>query len=480
MRPAIGVLGWGPLLVVCGGVAVLCLGGAPLRAQGATAAVAGRATDPRGSAIADATLIVRNTDTGATRTLRSGRDGGFRMTGLLPGAYTVEAHAGSLGTRRPVRLTVTLGSSTQVALVLGIATVKQSTIVTARAGTVEGNTVAPPENTAEALVGSFLPGLTVTYLPDRDRDFTQLTDQVAATVDDDPDGNGDQHRRSAQHKRQPLRWTGRASPTRCWEAGAGKQDGELFLPLSAVREFQVLHSGVDASVGGTGAGLISVATKSGANRARGDAFYTGRPIAVHLDRCLWTLARQLAECLRLRLRTCPAQGPQLCTSPAPSRISCTRRFTTANSRRRLRDDASGSAWQPAGTAGGTAVPDRPVCALRPDTERRANAECGAWRTTASAAAPRAADRRRVDANSERPRAGRAIGRAKPHGAAGHGLGAERPRVQRRGVGVFERPPYGDAELERCRSSSSTASGCWAGTRRESLATPRTRCRAATT
>ncbi len=248
---------------------------ATAHAQGTSASIAGRGVDPHGAAVPNAVITVRNTDNATTRTIESSRDGAFRITGLAPGAYTVEAHAGSLATRRPVRLTVTLASSTTVVLQLGIAPVKQSTTVTARAGTVEGNTVAPPENTAEGSLGSFLPGLTVTYLPNRDRDLTQFTDQVAATTDD-PDGTG-------------VSIAGLRSNATAFEVDGtrftdpllggrrGRQDDGLFLPLSAVREFQVLHSGVDASIGGTGAGLISVATKSGANRARGDAFYTGRP-----------------------------------------------------------------------------------------------------------------------------------------------------------------------------------------------------------
>jgi len=57
----------------------------------------------------------------------------------------------------------------------------------------------------------------------------------------------------------------------------GAEDGGVYLPIGVVREFQLVRSGVDSTVGLTNAGLINVATKSGANRSRGDAFYTGRP-----------------------------------------------------------------------------------------------------------------------------------------------------------------------------------------------------------
>ena len=257
------------------GLAALLALPATLCAQGHTASVSGRTVDPHGAAIPDASITVRNTDNGSVRMLTSGADGTFRLGGLVPGAYTVDAHAGSLLTRHPVRLTVTLGSGTQLTLELRVAPVKQSASVTARAGTVEGNTTAPPENTAEASLGSFLPGLTVTYLPNRDRDFTQFTAQ-AASATEDPDGTGvsldGQRANAAAFEVDGTRFTDPLLGGR-----RGRHDDGLFLPLSAVREFQILHSGVDASIGDTAAGLISVATKSGANRARGDAFYTGRP-----------------------------------------------------------------------------------------------------------------------------------------------------------------------------------------------------------
>ena len=248
---------------------------APARSQSNTATLAGRVVDPQGAAIPAATITVRNTDVASSRTLTSSSDGSFRVAGLIPGAYTVEARSGSLHTRTPVRLTLTLGSSTEITLHLVVAAVKQSTTVTARRGTVEGNTIAPPPNTAEASVGSFLPGLTVTYLPNRDRDFTQFTNQAAATADDS-DGTGVSI--AGQRSRAlAVQVDGTSFLDPLLGGRRGAEDGAILIPLSAVREFQVLHSGVDASVGDTGAGFISVATKSGANRARGDAFYTGRP-----------------------------------------------------------------------------------------------------------------------------------------------------------------------------------------------------------
>jgi hypothetical protein len=247
----------------------------------ATSSIAGHVTDPHGALVPNAEVTIRNTDISFLRKTETDRTGSFRISGLTSGAYSIEARAKGLALKRPLRLTITLSSNTEITLKLDVAATKDSTTVTARRGTVEGNTVAPAANTTEASLGTFLPGLTVTYLPNRDRDFTQFTHQ-AAGAQEDSDGAGVimAGQRSNAIATQ-VDGTSFNDPLLGGRRGA--QDGGIFLPLSAVREFEVVRSGVDASIGQTNAGLINVTTKSGANRPRGDAFYTGRPSAFTSD-----------------------------------------------------------------------------------------------------------------------------------------------------------------------------------------------------
>ncbi len=246
--------------------------------QAVTSSIAGRVTDAQGAVVPNAEVTIRNTDISFLRKTETDRTGSFRISGLTSGAYSIEAHAKGLVLKRPLRLTITLGSAIEITLRLEVAAAKDSTTVTARRGTVEGNTVAPVANTTEASLGTFLPGLTVTYLPNRDRDFTQFTHQ-AAGAHEDSDGAGVimAGQRSNAIATQ-VDGTSFNDPLLGGRRGA--QDGGIFLPLSAVREFEIVRSGVDASIGQTNAGLINVTTKSGANRPRGDAFYTGRPSAL--------------------------------------------------------------------------------------------------------------------------------------------------------------------------------------------------------
>ncbi len=246
----------------------------PAGAQAATGSISGRVMDATGAAIFGATVTVRNTDLSTVRTVLSDRAGSFRIAGLVPGAYIVDAKANELVVRRPARAIIEVGGRIEVALQLEIPRARASATVYGRGAMVEGNTVAPESNTAEAAVTTFFPGLTVTYLPNRDRDFTQFTGQTAA-ADEDADGGIVMAGQRANAVATQV--DGVTFNDALFGGRRGAEDGGVYLPIGVVREFQLVTSGVDSAVGLTNAGLINVATKGGANRMRGDAFYTARP-----------------------------------------------------------------------------------------------------------------------------------------------------------------------------------------------------------
>ncbi len=246
----------------------------PAGAQTATGSIAGSVADATGAAVPGATVTIRNTDLATSRSALSDRTGSFRVSGLVPGAYTIDAKTEKLALRRPVRVTLTLGSSIQVALKLEIPRARESVTVRGRGALVEGNTVAPPSNTAEAAVTTFFPGLTVTYLPNRDRNFTQFTDQTPGA---DEDTNGGVTMAGQRASAAATQVDGVAFNDPLLGGSRGAEDGGVYLPIGVVNEFQLVPSGVDSDVGLTNAGLINVATKAGTNRTRGDAFYTVRP-----------------------------------------------------------------------------------------------------------------------------------------------------------------------------------------------------------
>lgn len=254
---------------------VLLCGVLAARAQSNTASVSGTVVDPQGRPVVGAAVTVNNTDLSSPRTTTTDSAGTFRVSNLAPGAFAVTSKAPGLVTRRPVRLTLSVGSTAQITLKLNVAEVSQSATVHAGGGTAEGNTLAPAMNMDSPTAGAFLPGMTVTYLPLRDRDFSQFG-QLSTGVDEDAYAAGQII--AGQRSSSLITQVDGVSFNDPLQGGRrGASDGALFLPQTVVREFQIVRSGVTAETGDTNAGLINVVTKEGSNRFHGEAFYTGRP-----------------------------------------------------------------------------------------------------------------------------------------------------------------------------------------------------------
>ena len=96
-----------------------------LFAQSNTGSIVGHVADPVGRPVAGASVVVENTDLSSTRTTLSDAHGDFRVAGLVPGALTVQAKAPGLASRRPVRVTLGLGSTVHVELALRVPAVSR-------------------------------------------------------------------------------------------------------------------------------------------------------------------------------------------------------------------------------------------------------------------------------------------------------------------------------------------------------------------
>jgi len=239
------------------------------------AVISGTVTDQVGAAIPGAHVTVKSADFSSTRALVTSDTGAFTAAMLNPGVYTVEVKAPGFMLKKPARVTLGVGSSVQISIRLGIAGKSENVSVSAHGPTVEGNTLAPAVNKETPQVSNTVAGLTVTYLPNRDRDFTQFG-QLAAGVQPAPNSTGlivDGQRPDAFSA--AVDGADFDDPLNGGERGA--KDGSLFFPQTVVREFQVIHAGATSQVGGTNAGFVNIVTKEGSNKYHGEAFYIGRP-----------------------------------------------------------------------------------------------------------------------------------------------------------------------------------------------------------
>jgi hypothetical protein len=143
--------------------------------------------------------------------------------------------------KKPARVTLGVGASVQVDIRLEVAAVSQGVTVTAHGPTVEGNTLPPAINKQAPEVSNTLAGLTVTYLPNRDRDFSQFG-QLGAGVQPTLVNSGlvvdGQRPNSLAVSVDGADFT---DPLNGGQRGDG--DGSFFFPQTVVREFQIVHAG---------------------------------------------------------------------------------------------------------------------------------------------------------------------------------------------------------------------------------------------
>jgi hypothetical protein len=255
-------------------VAACCFG----QSAASRGTISGYVTDPHGAAIPGAHVTIRNADLASVRAVTTDAEGRF-VAALLPsGPYLIQVAAPGFTLKKPARVTLGVGSSVQINVAMAIPATSESVTVTGRAPTVEGNTTQPVANRTEPVVSNSLAGLTVTYLPNRDRDFSQFA-ELAAGVEPAPNNSG-----LVVAGQRPDASTAAIDGADFHDPLQGGQRGtrdtSFFFPQTVVREFQIVRAGATAEVGDTNAGFINIVTKEGSNKLRGEGFYIGRPSAL--------------------------------------------------------------------------------------------------------------------------------------------------------------------------------------------------------
>src|SRR5262249_55641117 len=109
------------------GVAFLVLSTAAI-AQSTYGVIYGSITDASSAVIKDSTVEAKNTDTGASRSLKTGADGVYRFVNLDPGSYTISAAAPGFSTAEKKNVRVTARDQIAVDLQLQVAGAAATTV----------------------------------------------------------------------------------------------------------------------------------------------------------------------------------------------------------------------------------------------------------------------------------------------------------------------------------------------------------------
>jgi hypothetical protein len=235
--------------------------------QTSSTSLQGTVTDPSGSAIAGATVVLANSESKLERTMDTGMQGDYRFIALPPGTYTltVTAKGFSRYQQTDLQLLVNTPATANVPLKVGSAT--ESITVTSE---------APVLNLVDASIGNPFNETQIKQIPLEGRnvpDLLSLQAGVAYTGNrPDIDKNQDTRNGSVNGARSDQ-----SNITLDGVDVNDQSNGYAFtsvLPttLDSVQEFRVTTSNYNADQG-TGSGAqVSLVTKSGTNSMHGSIY----------------------------------------------------------------------------------------------------------------------------------------------------------------------------------------------------------------
>ena len=142
------------------------LGGVAVYAQVSGATLSGTVTDASGSAVPNATVSIKNNETGITRDITTDGAGFYSVPNLPPAVYEVKTTASGFSTQTQSGITLTVGAQQTLNISLKVGNVSESVTVTGEAPQVE--------LTSSALSGE-VNETTVRELPLNGRDWTSLS-----------------------------------------------------------------------------------------------------------------------------------------------------------------------------------------------------------------------------------------------------------------------------------------------------------------
>jgi Carboxypeptidase regulatory-like domain len=228
-------------------------------AQTTNGAVVGVVTDAQTGVLPGATLTLRNSDTGLTRTVVADADGRFRLGGLPPGTYELRAELQGFGPVSVTGLVLTVGTEVLQNVTMQLQGVQESVSVTAQSPIVE---------TTKVEVSGVITQQQMQMLPLATRQPMDLALLMPGTNQD------------AVRPRKANSNIGAGAFTNgsallvdgVWNKEGNTGEPRQDFPQAAIREFKVFVSQAPAEYGWTAGGAVSFATKSGTNLFTGEVF----------------------------------------------------------------------------------------------------------------------------------------------------------------------------------------------------------------
>ena len=232
-------------------------------------AIAGSAWDAHHAAVSSARITLQNADTGERFEARTGARGTFRIVGLKPGDYLLNATSNGFADFQIQRINVEVGRITEVAIPFAVAGAHE---------VVEVRDEAPAVNTTQPDFASNVDAAAIDNLPINGRrwsNFALLTPTVTL------DGNfGLISFRGISGLMNNSTVDGADNNQAFFGEERGRSRISYVISQAAVREFQVNTSNFSAEYGRAAGAVVNAVTRSGGNQIHGSAFYYMRDNAL--------------------------------------------------------------------------------------------------------------------------------------------------------------------------------------------------------
>ncbi|HEY6362549.1 MAG TPA: carboxypeptidase-like regulatory domain-containing protein, partial [Vicinamibacterales bacterium] len=238
----------------------------PAFAQQTESRIVGRLVDSSMGALPGVTITITSGQTGAVRTEITDADGGYVVTNLGPGAYTVQAELQGFATQTK-QIVLGVGQVEEADFALGIAGLQEVVTVTADAMVLD---------VSSAKIGVNVSPEEITNLPVNGRNFANLMTLATGATSDGNGGWASVRFNGKSNQQNYLNYDG-IDGTYVFDANPGYLNAtgsqfRLQTSMESVAEFRV-NSGLAPAESGLGSGgNITVISKSGSNQFRGSLF----------------------------------------------------------------------------------------------------------------------------------------------------------------------------------------------------------------
>ncbi len=238
------------------------------QASSSLAELRGQVTDSTGAVIPNATVTLRDTERGTTRTAVTNEDGEYIFLGIPPTEYELKIEAaGGNFSAATTRVTLTIGQQANIPVQL------TATGVAATVDITSGDELIETDRTQQSTV---ITPREILTLPLSRRNFLDLALLTPGVSDSDNIADASDAR-VAQGRASGLSFGGSNGRGNFVTVDGGPvvtTTGGVFDTVSqeAVQEFQVLRNSFNAEFGLSSGGVVNTVTKSGTNRISGSVF----------------------------------------------------------------------------------------------------------------------------------------------------------------------------------------------------------------